>query len=186
MGFTLPPKSYGNRKTGSRHLSPSFEGHLLVPNQCNPEKPYMSPWRSKHFPKGPKAPEQGPGLSGSLFACHLHSAVPLPFCPGLSLAKKPATDFSFGQSTRKPKPWQDVGLRPERWRELQSPPPPGCRPRELLREPLVIPIAPTCHPPSKSPNADLPALVMIISVPASWNFFQSSFSCRPTLMFSMV
>lgn len=94
--------------------------------------------------------------------------------------------FSFGQSTRKPKPWQDVGLRPERWRELQSPPPPGCRPRELLREPLVIPIAPTCHPPSKSPNADLPALVMIISVPASWNFFQSSFSCRPTLMFSMV
>lgn len=50
----------------------------------------------------------------------------------------------------------------------------------------MIPIAPTCHPPSKSPNADLPALVMIISVPASWNFFQSSFSCRPTLMFSMV
>lgn len=58
----------------------------------------------------------------------------------------------------------------------------------LLREALVIPIAPTRHPPPprKSPSADLPALVMIISVPASWNFFQSSFSCRPTLMFSMV
>lgn len=35
-------------------------------------------------------------------------------------------------------------------------------------------------------SANLPALVMIISVPASWNFFQSSFSCSPTLMFSMV
>lgn len=40
-------------------------------------------------------------------------------------------------------------------------------------------------PTALSP-ADLPALVMIISVPASWNFFHSSFSCSPTLMFSMV
>lgn len=32
---------------------------------------------------------------------------------------------------------------------------------------------------------DLPAFVMIISVPASWNFFHSSLSWRTTLMFSM-
>lgn len=33
---------------------------------------------------------------------------------------------------------------------------------------------------------NLPALVMIISVPASWNFFHSSLSWRTTLMFSML
>lgn len=47
----------------------------------------------------------------------------------------------------------------------------------------------TCPPaalPTALSPADLPALVMIISVPASWNFFHSSFSCSPTLMFSMV
>lgn len=59
---------------------------------------------------------------------------------------------------------------------------------ELLSSglPLGIPTARVCHPPRRKTSADLPALVMIISVPASWNFFQSSFSCRPTLMFSMV
>lgn len=34
-------------------------------------------------------------------------------------------------------------------------------------------------------HTHLPAFVMIISVPASWNFFHSSFSWRTTFMFSM-
>lgn len=63
---------------------------------------------------------------------------------------------------------------------------------EAHRTSLGAPGDPRCparRPPAGGPStsgADLPALVMIISVPASWNFFQSSFSCRPTLMFSMV
>ena len=63
---------------------------------------------------------------------------------------------------------------------------PGLKIEGADKRALGIPTAPVRHPPRRKTSADLPALVMIISVPASWNFFLSSLSCRPTLMFSLV
>lgn len=130
--------------------------------------------RTKQLPRGPKLQALGPPASlRSLFA-FIYIVLP----PPLSLQALPC-----GGSP--------CGLPGARARVVEETPVAlpilGWRPRGL-GEPLGIPIAPpiTSPTPSKSPRADLPALVMIISVPASWNFFQSSFSCRPTLTFSTV
>lgn len=78
-----------------------------------------------------------------------------------------------------------TGPRP---RTRRTPAPSHPPSSHLLPSPCHSPRV-TCPPaalPTALSPADLPALVMIISVPASWNFFHSSFSCSPTLMFSMV
>lgn len=84
LGFLLPWKSYGNRKTPSGPLPLSVEGHLRVPNQCNPDKPGRSPkGGGQSSPlQGPIVVEVGPPTPRSLFAFYLHRAAP-PILPSL-------------------------------------------------------------------------------------------------------
>lgn len=125
--------------------------------------------------------ELGLWASRSLFG-FICIALPLPL--GLSRKPRAAAVAPCGLWRPSPKLRREVALRPEEAERTPTGHQAGAE--RTSKGPPRSPLLPTAIPGSKSRSADLPALVMIISVPASWNFFQSSFSCSPTLMFSMV